>query len=113
MDYTFWVPLVATGLNLYLTHRQVRFMEAQVGTTPLPKLTTAIRISRYWPIASMFVLILACWIPYFLTQKEKPHMFFMNWGVGAGRIFATLKTDTLASRRPDRLMMIARVADDS
>jgi tRNA threonylcarbamoyladenosine modification (KEOPS) complex Pcc1 subunit len=113
MDYTFWVPLAATGLNLYLTYRQVRFIEAQVGATPLPKLTTAIRIGRYWPIASMFVLMLACWIPYFLIQEQRPQIQFLNWGAGAGIIFATVKTDSLAGKRPDRLIMIARVADAS
>jgi hypothetical protein len=82
MDYTFWVPLAATGLNLYLTHRQVRFMEAQIGTTPLPKLALPARLGRYWPIATMFVLMLACWIPYFLsrTTENTPTAYMTYYG---------------------------------
>jgi hypothetical protein len=113
MDYTFWVPLAATGLNLYLTHRQVRFMEAQAGTTPLPRLTIPARLGRYWPIATMFILMLGCWVPYFLAAKPQPELF-LEYGYKGDRIYALLRTIELAERKGNsRLMMVAMVADSA
>lgn len=72
MDYNFWVPIVVpTILNLigiYLAHRQVRFMEAQPGVAPLPRLGISAR--RFWPVAVMTLMMVAVWIP-FLTWRTQ------------------------------------------
>jgi hypothetical protein len=72
MDYNFWVPIavptVLSFFNLYLTHRQVRFSEAQPGVAPLPKF--GISVKRYWPILVMTLMMLAVWIP-FLTWRSQ------------------------------------------
>lgn len=111
MDINFWVPLGVNAIGLYLTHRQVRFMEAQAGTTPLPKLR--LRIGRYWPIVTMFVLMLACWIPYFLQGAPQQNVM-MNYGMRNGKtVFVQVETNELVRRKSDQLMIIARIGDIS
>jgi hypothetical protein len=72
MDYNFWVPVMETAifglLGLYLTHRQVRFMEAQPGVTPLPKLGFSVK--SYWPIAVMILMMGLVWIPFLISRNQ-------------------------------------------
>jgi hypothetical protein len=112
MDYQFWVLLIVNLFGIYLTHRQVRFMEAQAGVNPVPKLASSLALKRYWPMGAMTLLMVACWIPYF-SKPKCPSDIFLGWGLNNGRIFATIKTDDLISKRPHRLMIIARMGDNT
>jgi hypothetical protein len=112
MDYNFWVPLTVNVIGLYLSYRQVKLGEAQLGAAPSPKFISIGSIKRYWPMAAMTVLMLACWIPYFLNPQPIPDRF-MSYGMSPSKISALLKTTDLFSKRPDRLMLIARIWDGS
>lgn len=111
MDYKFWIPLIATILNLYLTHRQVRFMEAQPNAARLPSLFPAGKaLLRYWPIGAMIVLMLLCWVPYFLGPNAPPPSYFMQWRLREeGGVGATIDTTSLESVKGKRRIMIAAV----
>jgi hypothetical protein len=113
MNYNFWVPLLINLVGLYLAHRQVKLMEAQAGITPVAKFTSGVSVRRYWPMGMMTVLMLSCWIPYFLSDPKPVPDIFLSYGFNGARIYATLRTSELVSKRPNRLMIIARVEDNS
>lgn len=111
MDYTFWVPLVVNLAGLYLTQRQVRIMESQSAIgSPVQGAIKIAFLKRYWPIGFMTVLMLFCWIPYFIAKPQNSEIF-LGWGSNNGKIWAVVKTDDLVSVKPDRLMLIARIGD--
>jgi hypothetical protein len=87
-------------------------MEAQPGVVSVPKLFSGVAVKRYWPLMVMTLLMLLCWVPYFLAKPQQP-LVFLAWGNSHTKIYATVKTAELVGKRPDRLMMIARIADNS
>jgi hypothetical protein len=45
-------------------------MEAQAGVTPASSLMSTVALRRYWPMGVMTLLMVACWIPYFLPNPK-------------------------------------------
>jgi hypothetical protein len=69
-------------------------------------------IHKYWPTVIMFVILPLNWIPYFLTP-HCPLDVFLDYGKTLDRIYAIVKTPELVNKRPDRLMLVGMIADNS
>jgi len=113
MDYQFGILLIVNLVGLYLMYRQSRFMEAQPGAAPLPKFGSGATLKRYWPLGTMAVMMVLCWIPYFVLSPNTTPDIFLAYGVNGPRIYAKLRTTELLRQRPRRLMIIVRVEDNS
>jgi hypothetical protein len=110
VDYNFWTPTLIGIVGLVLMSWQIRLMKK---STLKGKASSGILTLRYWPVVVMFLLMLSSWIPYFFVKPECPPDIFLAWGANNGRIYAVIRTTVLLRKKPDRLMLIARIEDNS
>jgi hypothetical protein len=112
MDYKFLLTFAISGLSLYFTYKQIRLMEAQAGMASIAQVAPVMRLKRYWPLVTMCLLTLVCWIPYYL---QPPVDYFHGWGISPDpeKIWAVVDGHKLMSKRPNRVMLMARVADST
>jgi hypothetical protein len=81
MEWTFIIPLVVSVIGVWLQYKEYRLAVLTADRTPEAGHSTGLAIlKRQWPLTTMMLLTIICWIPYFLrTPTRQP--ILLSWGL--------------------------------
>ncbi len=129
MEAKDWVFLVLQVIALYLTNKQNKL---QARAMNIESRTWGARLSaaarRYWPLATMVLLVAATWVPYVLRLsspptpvQQQPPIVLSQWGVESAIgspvpsvAYAVITPTPFAEKYQDKyeVLIVVRVQDD-